>query len=91
MFKNGFVESTDVDQLKILQGNIKSSLSVADRQIDLMDRLLKFQMGIPIDLPVELTDQIDPIVNMINLEAALLDSSGLKTMLIIKCLIHGRN
>lgn len=74
MFKNGFVESTDVDQLKILEGNIKSSLSVAERQIDLMDRLLKFQMGIPIDQPIELTDQIDPLVNRINLEATLLDS-----------------
>ena len=74
MFKNGFVESTDVDQLKILEANIKSSLSVADRQIDLMDRLLKFQMGIPIDQPIVLTDQIDPLVNMMNLEAAVLDS-----------------
>ena len=49
MYKNGFVEETDVDQLKILASNIKSSLSVANRQIDLMDRLLKFQMGIPIE------------------------------------------
>ncbi len=53
MYKNGFVEETDVDQLKILASNIKSYLSVAERQIDLMDRLLKFQMGIPIEQPID--------------------------------------
>jgi len=74
MYKNGFLESTDVDQLKILESNIKSSLSVTERQIELMERLLKFQMGIPIDEPIELADRIDPIVDAINLEAAILDS-----------------
>jgi outer membrane protein TolC len=74
MFKNGFVESTDVDQLKILESNIKSSLSVKERQIELEERLLKFQMGIAIDQPIELTDQIEPLVGMMNLEAAVMDS-----------------
>jgi outer membrane protein TolC len=74
MFKNGFVESTDVDQLKILESNIRSSLSLTERQIELVERLLKFQMGIEIDQPVELTDQIDPLVTVMNLEAAVLDS-----------------
>jgi len=74
MFKNGFVESTDVDQLKILESNIKSSLSVTERQIELMEKLLKFQMGISIDQSIELTDSIEPLVDMMNLEAAVLDS-----------------
>jgi len=74
LYKNGFVESTDVDQLKILLSNIKSSLSVAERQIDLMERLLKFQMGIPIDQDIVMTDQIDPLVALMNMEASELDS-----------------
>lgn len=74
MFANGFVEATDVDQLKILVSNLKSNLSVANRQIDLLDRLLKFQMGIPIDQPIELTDQIDPLITLLNLQTEMRDS-----------------
>lgn len=78
MFNNGFMESTDVDQLRILVSNIKSSLSVTVRQIALMERLLKFQMGIPIEQEIILTDQIDPLVMALNLEAAVLDSFRLE-------------
>jgi len=78
LYANGFAESTDVDQLKILVSNIKSSLSVTERQIELMDRLLKFQMGIPIDQAIVLTDQIDPLVTVMNFEAAVLDSFKLE-------------
>jgi outer membrane protein TolC len=70
MYKNGFVEATDVDQLKILASNIKSSLSVAERQIDLMDRLLKFQMGLSIDQPIILTDQIEALVLIMDVEVS---------------------
>jgi outer membrane protein len=73
MFKNGFVEETDVDQLKILVSNIKSSLSVAERQIELMDRLLKFQMGVSIDQPIVLTDQIDALVFMMDVDISEID------------------
>jgi outer membrane protein len=77
MFNNGFLEQTDVDQLKILESNIKSSLSVTTRQIGIMERMLKFQMGLPIDQPIVLTDQIDPLVAVMNLETAVIDSFDL--------------
>ena len=70
MYKNGFVEETDVDQLKILASNIKSSLSVAERQIDLMDRLLKFQMGLSIDQPIILSDKIDDLVFLMDVDVS---------------------
>jgi len=74
LYKNGFVESTDIDQLKILVSNIRTNLSVATRQIDLMERLLKFQMGLPIDQPVILTDELVPLIELLNAEAGKLDS-----------------
>jgi outer membrane protein TolC len=74
MYKNGFLESTDVDQVKILESNIKSTLSLTKRQIDLMERMLKFQMGLHIDSPIVLTDQIESLVAMMNLQAAVIDS-----------------
>ena len=79
MFNNGFLEQTDVDQLKILESNIKSNLSVTTRQIGIMERMLKFQMGLPIDQPIVLTDQIDPLVAIMNLETAVIDSFDLQS------------
>lgn len=79
MFKNGFVEQTDVDQLKILESNIKSNLTLTMRQVGIVERLLKFQMGLPIDEPVLLTDQIDPLVNIMNLETAIIDTFDLES------------
>ena len=79
MFNNGFMEQTDVDQLKILESNIKSNLSVTTRQIGIMERMLKFQMGLPIDQPIILTDQIDPLVAIMNLETVVIDSFDLQS------------
>ncbi len=79
MFKNGFLEQTDVDQLKILESNIKSNLSVTKRQIGIMERMLKFQMGLSIDQPIILTDQIDPLVNRMDIETAVIDSFDLES------------
>ncbi len=79
MFNNGFVEQTDVDQLKILESNIKSNLTLTTRQVGIMERMLKFQMGLPIDQPVLLTDQIDPLVNIMNLETVIIDSFDLES------------
>jgi outer membrane protein len=79
MFNNGFLEQTDVDQLKILESNIKSNLAVTRRQIGIMERMLKFEMGLPIDQPIILTDQIDPLVNIMNLETAVIDSFDLES------------
>ncbi|HJZ41321.1 MAG TPA: TolC family protein [Bacteroidales bacterium] len=78
MYKNGFVEATDVDQLKILVSNIKSSLSVAIRQSELLERLLKYQMGLPIEKSIVLTDNIDLLVAAMNLEASITDSFRLE-------------
>jgi outer membrane protein TolC len=74
MFKNGFVEATDVDQVKILESNIRSSLSVSERQIGVIERMLKYQMGLPIESKIELTDNIDPLVALMNLDVAVSDS-----------------
>jgi len=79
MLENGFVEQTDLDQLKILESNIKSNLTLTLRQVGIMERMLKFQMGLPIDQPVLLTDQIDPLVNIMNLETAIIDSFDLES------------
>jgi len=74
MFENGMVEITDVDQLKILSTNIRNDLRSIELQTVITDRLLKFQMGFPVDDTIELTDLLLPKVETMTLEAALLDS-----------------
>lgn len=78
MFKNGFVEATDVDQVKILESNVRSSLSVSERQIGIVERILKYQMGLPIDGKITLTDGLDPLITLMNLDVAVSDSFRLE-------------
>lgn len=74
MLKQGFVESTDVDQIRILASNIKSALSVIQRQTEITERLLKFQMGLSIDQQIQLTDDLTQLIDMINLETSVSDT-----------------
>src|SRR5512133_783849 len=74
LFKSGFVQSTDVDQLKVQSLNIRSNLAFLIRRIEFSERLLKFQMGVPIEQPVELTDNIDGLVLQMQLETEVIDS-----------------
>ena len=74
LYKNGFAQSTDVDQLRIQWLNIKSRQAFNDRRIDFTERLLKFHMGLPIEQPVELTDDIDMLVELMELQTAIIDS-----------------
>jgi outer membrane protein len=63
MNKQGFVEETDVDQIKITLTNIKSSLDLINRQTDISEKLLKIQLGIALDESVELTDALPDLIN----------------------------
>jgi len=62
MFQAGFTEDTDLDQIKLTTANIKNALTSVERQLDLVYKLLKFQMGISIEQPISLTDNVDKIV-----------------------------
>jgi outer membrane protein len=67
-YKAGFVEESDVDQLNILTLNLKNAISRGERQRDLAEKLLKFQMGIEIDKAIELTEKTDRIIAEIDIE-----------------------
>jgi outer membrane protein TolC len=72
MNKQGFIEETDVDQINITLTNIKSSLDLIKRQVEISERLLKIQLGVNIDQPVELTDNLTSLVNTLTYEPLLL-------------------
>lgn len=58
-YKNGFREMTDVDQLKLMVNNSRNLVLDAERQLLISEAVLKFSMGLSIDQPIQLTDNID--------------------------------
>lgn len=68
MYEQGFVEDTDVDQLRLTAQNIENTTKMLNRQIVLAYRLLKFQMGIELNHNIILTDNLEEILTQINIE-----------------------
>jgi len=62
MYESGFAAEEDVDQLAISLSRIKASIRNAEYQVQSAKSLLKFHMGIPVDLEIILTDQVETLV-----------------------------
>lgn len=58
----GFVEDTDVDQLRLVVTSTENSLNTVNRQLELLYRLFKYQLGITSDDKVKLTDSLDALI-----------------------------
>ncbi|NQU81556.1 MAG: TolC family protein, partial [Bacteroidetes bacterium] len=68
MFEQGFVEETDVDQLKVTLTTLNNSINSMERQAKLSRNMLKFQMGLDLEIPVSLSDSLYGILGEINLQ-----------------------
>lgn len=71
LFKEGFVDETDVKQLQISVTQLKSVINTVKKQINVSYKLLKFQMGIDLDEEIELTEKLDVIVSNVNIPSLL--------------------
>lgn len=61
LFKNGFAEKIDVDRLQVLKNNLETERENVTRLLVVNIDLLKFQMGMPIQAGLELTDKISDV------------------------------
>lgn len=61
MYKNGFSEKIDVDRLQVLKNNLETERENVTRLLQMNRDMLKFQMGMPIQAELELTEKIDDI------------------------------
>ena len=59
LYENGFAEEQDVEQLRFSLGNLKNTQNATKKQIEVAYNLLKFQMGIPIEDEITLTDNLE--------------------------------
>ncbi len=58
-YEQGLVEDTDVDQLDLTVKRTENSLRNVENQIQYLSKLFKYQIGIAADVPVELLDSIN--------------------------------
>jgi len=56
MYKQGFMEKTDVDQLEVTANILRNSMKQVESNLDMAYRLLKIQLGIDETTPVAVAD-----------------------------------
>jgi outer membrane protein len=59
MYKTGFVEKTDVDQLELTANTIANAILQVDNNLDVAYRLLKIHLGLVEDTNIKLTDKLE--------------------------------
>ncbi len=71
IYKSGFIEDTDVDQLELLVAELETTLIRVTRSLELAYNYLKFQMGMEIKSVIVLTDDLNDLVSMVEPEILL--------------------
>lgn len=62
MFKAGFLEDTDADQLQLTVTEMENAVKSMNRQIKVTHNLLKWQMGMDLGREIQLSDKLDDIL-----------------------------
>jgi outer membrane protein TolC len=78
MYKAGFLEDTDVDQIQLSVTDLENAVKSMDRQIQITYRLLKFQMGFNLQKEIHLSDDLDTILNQSHAGILLKESFNLE-------------
>jgi outer membrane protein TolC len=71
MYSAGMAESTDVDQMSSNLTMVENSLSSLQRSIELNYNLLRFQLGVPANTKITLTETLESMTSTINVETLL--------------------
>lgn len=71
MNKQGFIENTDVDQIELTSLNLANGVNSLNRQVEASRDLLKFQLGLPLDNEIVLTDNLETTTGIISLESVV--------------------
>jgi outer membrane protein len=64
MNKQGFIENTDVDQIELTMHTLENGIKSIDNQVSASYDLLKFQLGLPFDKSLNLTDKLDDVMGL---------------------------
>jgi len=61
MYENGFAELLEYNRIRVEYNNIKTNRENALRNIAVSSMLLKFQMGMPVEQQLEITDKLEDL------------------------------
>lgn len=78
LHKEGFVEATDVDLIQISVTGLKNSLQSLQKQTETAYKLLKFQMGLDLDEKIQLSENLEEIIQNVNPEKLLAEQVDLE-------------
>jgi outer membrane protein TolC len=71
MFESGFAQQTDVNQVEINLTTLENGIKTAERQVEIAKNLLKFQLNIPLEKDINLTQKLEELVDNINQDEIL--------------------
>lgn len=71
MSGQGFIEETDLDQMKITVSTVKTSLDMITRLEDISSRMLKLQLGVDLNRPLGLTDDLRQLIDALTIDQLL--------------------
>lgn len=74
LFETGFVERIDVDRIEVQRNNLLTEKQKVSNLIELSKALLKFQMGMPQETEIALTDKLDPNLTLDEFKALVSES-----------------
>ncbi|MHC1777311.1 MAG: TolC family protein [Lentimicrobium sp.] len=74
MYNQGFIENTDVDQIELTMLNVTNSVNSINRQVKTTMDLMKFQLGMPYENELVLTDSLGSIAGNITMESVMAKS-----------------
>jgi len=69
--KEGFNEESDVKQIQISVNALENALSSINQQIGVSYKLLNYQMGLPLDRSVVLTEDLELIIKQLDIKSSL--------------------
>lgn len=81
LLKEGFVEDTDLDQMKLNRMTIENGISELNSQVEVAYQMLKLQIGMERDKKLVLSDDIQNIKNDVPVEALLNEDFDLENNL----------
>ena len=67
-YKNGFAEKIDVDRLTLTISNLNVQLEGLKDQVIITEKLLKLNMGMPVENSIELTDNLETLYTTVTEE-----------------------
>lgn len=77
MYETGFSEKIDVSRIRVQYNNLKTELERARSSTQISTELLKLQMGMPLNQPIELAEGIADLENTFD-EGKLMQEQGMR-------------